>query len=181
MGEQSLLAIKQEKASPQISRATDSAPSRSLPRENPAPQEQPSKSIPAAASTRDASAVPRPAPIPMNDENSSSASSTSSSDLAESYMEKLTRLRSKYNSRRGQAPPMGDVGAGQVPRATGNGCGPAFGGLDMPKPSLVEIKKQFQHVKAMSPHKPPASERAMRPNQLCPPSPQSPSPSSSAL
>merc|ERR1712137_1517261 len=103
MGEQSLLAIKQEKASPQISRATDSAPSRSLPRENPAPQEQPSKSIPAAASTRDASAVPRPAPIPMNDENSSSASS----DLAESYMEKLTRLRSKYNSRRGQAPPMG--------------------------------------------------------------------------
>merc|ERR1712137_1335256 len=104
-----------------------------------------------------------------------SSYTSSSSDLAESYMEKLTRLRSKHNSRRNQTGTSTTTTAPAAKSAALSRDPPAFGGLGLPNPSLVEIKKQFQNVKAMSPHKP--SNRTMRPNQLCPPSPQSPSPS----
>ena len=48
----------------------------------------------------------------------------------------------------------------------------------MPKPTLTDMKKQLQDVKAMSPQKP---GRPLASKQLCAPVPDSPTHSSTAL
>ena len=111
------------------------------------------------------------------EESSNPSISSTNNDLAESYMEKLTRIRDKYKSRSNTKPITSSMNTSTYnsrpkPVSINTNTKLTSGNSKL---SLNDIKKQLEDVKAMSP------QRKKPSKPVYPTSPKSPTPTSSAL
>lgn len=87
----------------------------------------------------------------------------SHTDLAESYLEKLTRLKAKYDQKKNVTQPSSSARTIQpsteIKTTSIKPSASSFSSEGMPKPSLNDIKQQLSDVKANSPQKFPAGNK----------------------